>query len=280
MAKDADHLGKRLSSSRRLVVLKTRAKPMQISWYQKMKGYVLIVVSFFCLLKATESSDASPSSQVSHHRVRRFLFTQNSTVSFDINLALPIPMLGSIDIMAVFEIPLTVTMLNDTFQWNPIQIPFVVLPPPLEQPVQPFVFPNFLQQNQPAFPNFLQQNPQVFPVFNNFPDLGGFGQASQRHQQFQLPSPSGNQQLQLPLPSGNQQQFQLPSNNQQATYIPLPSENQPAYGPQDNDIQRRGYDPMYHPSNIFHHRMKKSLAAASAQHRFDLFTTIASSLSQ
>lgn len=73
-----------------------------------MKGYIRFI-ALLCL-GAGVLNDVAPDNVTHHHRVRRFLFTQNSQVSFDLNLMIPIPMLGSIDVDAIFEIPLTVTM--------------------------------------------------------------------------------------------------------------------------------------------------------------------------
>ena len=63
-----------------------------------------------------------------HHRVRRFVFTKNSKVSFDIDLSIPVPSLGGVDVQMDLSFPLSITMLNDTLIFNPITIPYVVVP--------------------------------------------------------------------------------------------------------------------------------------------------------
>ena len=51
------------------------------------------------------------------HRIRRFVFTKNSKVSFDFNFLRPVPIMGQMDVMGVVEVPVSVTMDNDTFNW-------------------------------------------------------------------------------------------------------------------------------------------------------------------
>lgn len=52
-----------------------------------------------------------------HHRVRRFIFTKNSKVSFDFNFLRPVPIMGQMDVMGIVEVPVSVIMDNDTFNW-------------------------------------------------------------------------------------------------------------------------------------------------------------------
>ena len=76
-----------------------------------------------------------------HHRVRRFVFTKNSKVSFDIDLSIPVPSLGGVDVQIDLSFPLSITMLNDTLIFNPITIPYVVVP---DSPSIPMNFPSYM----------------------------------------------------------------------------------------------------------------------------------------
>ena len=78
-----------------------------------------------------------------HHRVRRFVFTKNSKVSFDIDLTIPVPSLGGVDVQIDLSFPLSITMLNDTLIFNPITIPYVVVPEAVPNSV-PLNFPSFM----------------------------------------------------------------------------------------------------------------------------------------
>lgn len=65
-----------------------------------------------------------------YHRVLRFAFNENSKISFEFQLnfklQLPIPKLGGMDVTAIVEFPLS-SMLNYTFTFQPITIPYLVL---------------------------------------------------------------------------------------------------------------------------------------------------------
>ena len=58
-----------------------------------------------------------------HHRVRRFVFAKNSKVSFDVELMLPIPSFDGVSVEAIFDFPLSITMLNDTSLFSPLLNP-------------------------------------------------------------------------------------------------------------------------------------------------------------
>jgi hypothetical protein len=106
-----------------------------------------------------------------HHRVRRFIFTKNSKVSFDFNFLRPVPIMGQMDVMGIVEVPVSVIMDNDTFNWQveafyhqsviqfkhafhfpncfpqthrtPVSLPYFVMsgpPAPLPLPMFPSVF--------------------------------------------------------------------------------------------------------------------------------------------
>lgn len=78
-----------------------------------------------------------------HHRVRRFTMTKNSKLSFDFNFLMPVPVMGSMDVLGIIEVPVSVAVTNDTFDWTPISLPYFVMsapPPALPLPMFPKVF--------------------------------------------------------------------------------------------------------------------------------------------
>ena len=86
------------------------------------------------------------SEEIGNHRVRRFALSQDSKLAFDFNLLMPVPVLGSMDVLGIVEIPVTVTMSNDSFSWTPISLPYFVMSPPapiqspIQSPIQPIPF--------------------------------------------------------------------------------------------------------------------------------------------
>lgn len=77
-------------------------------------------------------------------RVRRFANNnRNSRLSFDFNFLMPVPVMNSMDVLGVFEVPVSVAVTNETFDWTPINLPYFVMsapPPALPMPVFPKVF--------------------------------------------------------------------------------------------------------------------------------------------
>lgn len=94
-----------------------------------------------CTVWLSLAATASADDRSVHHRVRRFVFTKNSKVSFDIDLTIPVPSLGGVDVQIDLSFPLSITMLNDTLIFNPITIPYVVVP---ESPSIPVNYPSFM----------------------------------------------------------------------------------------------------------------------------------------
>ncbi len=144
------------------------------------------LLMFSAIFQTSKTSEESPV----HHRVRRLALGANSKVSFDVELKIPIPSLGGINVSIELLFPLTITMLNETVLFNPITLPGAVVVLPESQPL---------------------------PV--NYPSY-------------------------------------MPNNYGYDSYYGSP-----------------GGSPYYH-----HHAMKRSLGAASAQHRYDLFNSIAETL--
>ena len=78
-----------------------------------------------------------------HHRIRRFVLTKNSKLSFDFNFLMPVPVMGSMDVLGIIEVPVSVEVTNDTFEWTPISLPYFVMsapPPALPLPMFPKPF--------------------------------------------------------------------------------------------------------------------------------------------
>ncbi|KAI1301538.1 hypothetical protein HDE_02976 [Halotydeus destructor] len=226
-----------------------------------MKGYSLlpIVVVFFA---NSGNIRCQHDNSTHHHRVRRFIFTKDSQVSFDLELMIPIPMLGSIDVKAIFGIPLTVTMQNDTFTWNPISIPYIVMPPPPE----PIAIP------LPAYP------PPVLP--NHYPSYNPY-QNQYQQQSYAQPNPYPQQpnayQNAAMDPSHQASQRRWNVQPYQRSFVPQSqtSNEQQQQASQENEKLHNYVDP-----NLFHHRMQRHTRAAANIHRLDLFTSLASSLSE
>ncbi len=143
------------------------------------------LLMFSAIFRTSNTSEESPV----HHRVRRLALSPNSKVSFDVELDIPIPSLGGVNVSINLLFPLTITMLNETVLFNPITLPGAVVVVP---------------------------ESQALPV--NFPSF-------------------------------------MPNHYGYDSY----------YG--------SGGSPYYH-----HHAMKRSLGAASAQHRYDLFNSISETL--
>ncbi len=144
------------------------------------------VLMFSAIFQTSNTSEESPV----HHRVRRLALSSNSKVSFDVELDIPIPSLGGVNVSINLLFPLTITMLNETVLFNPITLPGAVVVLPQSQD-PPFNYPSYMPNN---------------------------------------------------------------------------------YG-YDSYYGSPGGSPYYH-----HHAMKRSLGAASAQHRYDLFNSIAETL--
>lgn len=80
----------------------------------RQTGFILFVLlSTSTLLLPTYISG----NDSDHHRVRRFIFTKNSKVSFDFNFLRPVPIMGQMDVMGIVEVPVSIIMDNDTFNW-------------------------------------------------------------------------------------------------------------------------------------------------------------------
>lgn len=128
------------------------------------------IVCYFLLILNTSSAEEEQRAETStHHRVRRFAFSRNSRVAFDVNLDLPIPMMSGVDMMAKIEIPFVITMMNDTFVLNPITIPYAVFPQraPIVMPASfpafmPSFYPNKLPFDDANIASFASLNPKAF----------------------------------------------------------------------------------------------------------------------
>lgn len=123
-----------------------------VLWEIKLTALMIsitLLMHYFSVCFAEEAPGAPPETPpetppeapASHHRMRRFVFSKNSKVSFDVELDLPIPSLGGVDVEAVLEFPLTITMLNDTVLFNPITFPHIVVP---QTQALPLNYPSFL----------------------------------------------------------------------------------------------------------------------------------------
>ena len=116
--------------------------------------------------------------QTVHHRVRRFVFTKNSKVSFDVDLSIPVPSLGGVDVQLDLSFPLSITMLNDTLIFNPITIPYVVVPAADPQAV-PLNFPSFMP-NYYSYDSYYG-SPGGSPYFPHQAMKRSIGAASAQH---------------------------------------------------------------------------------------------------
>lgn len=104
---------------------------------------------------------------VDHHRVRRLALTKDSKLAFDFNLLMPVPILGSMDVLGVVEIPVSVVMTNDTFLWTPISIPYLVMSPAATIQSPPLHIPSSVTSNDDSstfFPFNLNPSHNYFSV--------------------------------------------------------------------------------------------------------------------
>lgn len=102
---------------------------------------LLMLCLLLCLCNNCVGKDEA--AQDNHHRVRRFILTKNSKLSFDFNYMMPVPVMGSMDVLGIIEVPVSVAMTNDTFEWTPISLPYFVMsspPPAVPLPMFPKVF--------------------------------------------------------------------------------------------------------------------------------------------
>lgn len=121
---------------------------------------MILVRIFLFLLTATSEISNRGTHETDHHRVRRFALTKDSRLAFDFNLLMPVPILGSMDVLGVVEIPVSVVMTNDTFSWTPITLPYFVMPssPPIHSPLPPLSSFSSNDDSLPLF-NFNSNNP-------------------------------------------------------------------------------------------------------------------------
>lgn len=105
------------------------------------------------------------------NRVRRLAANENAKMSFDFNLLVPVPVMGSMDVQGVVEVPVSVSLSNESFNWAPITLPYFVManqghrsPGPAAVPVPfPAVFHapeealKFLQNHQNHHQFYLHQ---------------------------------------------------------------------------------------------------------------------------
>lgn len=65
--------------------------------------------------------------QYTCNRVRRLAANENAKMSFDFNFVMPVPVMGSMDVQGVVEVPVSVSLTNESFNWSPITLPYFVL---------------------------------------------------------------------------------------------------------------------------------------------------------
>ncbi len=81
------------------------------------------LLMFSAIFRTSNTSEESPV----HHRVRRLALSPNSKVSFDVELDIPIPSLGGVNVSINLLFPLTITMLNETVLFNPITLCLTIM---------------------------------------------------------------------------------------------------------------------------------------------------------
>lgn len=122
-----------------------------------MKTFTWSLLFYLCLLLK----------QCKCNRVRRLAANENAKMSFDFNFLMPVPVMGSMDVQGVVEVPVSVSLTNESFNWSPITLPYFVLQ---NQP-----------QTQPGKP--ASPLPVPFPaVFHAPEDAVKFLQNHQNHQ--------------------------------------------------------------------------------------------------
>ena len=114
--------------------------------------FLIVFLSTFPFVKSED---------IGNHRVRRFALSQDSKLAFDFNLLMPVPVLGSMDVLGIVEIPVTVTMTNDSFSWTPISLPYFVMSPPapIQSPIQSPLQSPLQSPIQSPLPFFTSFNP-------------------------------------------------------------------------------------------------------------------------
>ena len=124
---------------------------------ESIQHIVIVLVMMICLMSPCRCN-----------RVRRLAANENAKMSFDFNLLVPVPVMGSMDVQGVVEVPVTVSLTNESFNWAPITLPY-------------FVMANQPQSSAPA------AVPVPFPaVFHAPEDALKFLQNHQHHHQFYL----------------------------------------------------------------------------------------------
>lgn len=93
--------------------------------------------------------------------------TRDSKIAFDFNLMMPVPILGSMDVLGVVEIPVSVVMTNDSFSWTPITLPYLVMAPatPIQSPLPILSSFSANDDSSPLFPyNSQHPNHNYFSI--------------------------------------------------------------------------------------------------------------------
>ena len=81
-----------------------------------MKTFTSSLLVYLCLLRECRCN-----------RVRRLAANENAKMSFDFNFLMPVPVMGSMDVQGVVEVPVSVSLTNESFNWSPITLPYFVL---------------------------------------------------------------------------------------------------------------------------------------------------------
>lgn len=89
---------------------------------------VLLLFSIsFCPPTRAQMSSMSRSSVFP---VRTFAFTSDTSLHFDLNLVIPIPLVGNVTVDIEVDLPLRVRFMNNSIAYKPIKIPYLILPDP------------------------------------------------------------------------------------------------------------------------------------------------------
>lgn len=117
--------------------------------------FLIVFLSTFLFVKSED---------IGKHRVRRFALSRDSKLAFDFNLLMPVPVLGSMDVLGIVEIPVTVTMANDSFSWTPISLPYFVMSPPtpIQSPLP------FLSSFNPSDTQSSSHNQSPLPFLSSY----------------------------------------------------------------------------------------------------------------
>ena len=84
-----------------------------------MSLHPLVTLAMMLLLSSLDGCDCG--------RVRRLAANENAKMSFDFNLLVPVPVMGSMDVQGVVEVPVSVSLTNESFNWAPVTLPYFVM---------------------------------------------------------------------------------------------------------------------------------------------------------